>query len=241
MTQNSNPTIVLIPGLGNTRTLWSQQAGALGEAADVIVADIVGCDSVGQMADAVLEQSPSAPLSLVGFSLGGYVALDILKRRDISVARLALISASPYADNEAAVTQRQRLIDKARENYRGLLVDMGKLVVFPRGPHTESTRTCLVEMGEELGVDEFCRQQVVAMKRDDCCDMLATISVPTRILCGRNDLVTPVDGHERLLNGIAGATLEMVSRTGHLLPLERPDAVNRFLLDWLTLPASNQV
>ena len=241
MVQTSKPTVILIPGLGNTERIWSHQIGALGDAADVIVADIGGCQSVGQMANAVLEQAPSAPLSLVGFSLGGYVAMHILRQHADSVARLALISASPYADSEVAIEQRKRLNAAAREDFRRLLVDMGKLVVFPRGPNTESTRICLVEMGEALGVEEFCQQQEAAMKREDCCDLLAEVDVPTRVLCGRNDLVTPIDGNQRLADGIAGASLEIVEKAGHLLPLERPEVVNRFLLEWLKLPADDQV
>lgn len=235
MANASKQVVVLIPGLGNTARLWQHQITALPEAAEVLVPDISGCASVAQIADQVLRDSPSSTLSIVGFSLGGYVAFEIARRSPERMTRLALISSSPFPDTAVAAAQRRRLIEKAREDYGSLLEDMAQLVVFPRGEKAAEARACLIDMGRQLGVEEFCRQQEVAMHRPDCTDVLAQIRVPTRIICGRNDLVTPPDGNQFIAERIVDSQIQIVRGAGHLLPLEQPETVARFLNDWLRI------
>ncbi len=230
-------TVVLIPGMGNNARIWTAQVDELSWDYDVIVADYSGADSIEEMADRVLVQVPAGSFSLVGFSLGGYIALDIIGREANRVERLAFISSSPYADTKEAIQQREFLIGKALEDYDSVLEDMGKFVVFPDGPNAEHTREVLTIMGQELGVEEFCRQQRAAMKRPDCREQLGSIRCPVRVLCGENDPVTPVSGNRFLADNIHGATLKILGKSGHLLPLERPAEVTALLQDWMQLRA----
>jgi len=225
--------IVLLPGLGNTALLWENQLAALSAYGEVFVPDYRGSDSIAQMADSVLTQVPGENLSLVGFSLGGYIALDIVDRHPERLRRLALVSTSPYADTEAAARQRLRLVEIAAVDYDKLLRDMGQFIVSPDGPYAAHARKALVAMGEDLGASEFCRQQQATMARSDCCGLLPGIGLGTRVLCGGKDAVTPVDGNRYLAEHIPGATIEIVEGAGHLLPLESPDRVTRFLINWL--------
>lgn len=235
MTANARPVVVLIPGMGNNARIWTDQVSELSGDYEVIVADYSGAESIEEMADRVLAQVPAGAFSLVGFSLGGYIALDVVGREAERIERLALISSSPYADSEQAIQQREFLIDKALQDYDSVLEDMGNFVVFGDGPNAEHTREMLTIMGHELGVEEFCRQQRAAMMRPDCREQLGSIRCPVRVLCGENDPVTPVSGNRYLADNIRGASLQVVGDCGHLLPLERPAAVNRFLSDWLQL------
>ena len=230
----NKPTAVLIPGLGNTERLWSAQATALKPHCDVVIPDYRGSESIADMADTVMELTPEAsPLSLVGFSLGGYIALDIMGRYTERIERLAFISSSPYADDEDTKRQRQRLMEKAAEDYTALLKDMAKFIVSPMASRADEARRILVAMGQDLGAEEFCRQQRVAMERRDCRDILATIQCPTDVLCGSEDPVTNVAGNRFIADNIKGATLTIVDGASHLLPLEAPVEVTAFLLDWL--------
>ena len=234
----ANPeTVVLVPGMGNNARLWASQVDELSDDYELIVADYVGAESIEEMADRVLAQVPEGSFSLVGFSLGGYIALDMVGRVGERIDRLAFISSSPYADSEQAIQQREFLIGKALENYDAVLEDMGNFVVFRDGPHAEHTREVLTIMGQELGVDEFCRQQRAAMTRPDCREQLGSIGCPVRVLCGENDPVTPVSGNRHLAENIPGASLQILENSGHLLPLERPVEVTGFLRDWLQLAA----
>ena len=230
-------TVVLVPGMGNNARLWAAQVDELNDDYEVIVADYSGAESIEEMADRVLAQVPEGSFSLVGFSLGGYVALAIVGRVSERIERLALISSSPYADSEQAIGQRNFLIGKALENYDAVLEDMGNFVVCRDGPHAERTREILTIMGQELGIDEFCRQQRAAMMRPDCQQKLGSIRCPVRVLCGEEDPVTPVSGNRHLADNIRGASLQILEKTGHLLPLERPAEVTAFLRGWMQLEA----
>ena len=235
MTSDHKPVIVLIPGMGNNARIWTAQVDELSGDYEVIIGDYLGAESIAEMADRVLTQIPTGSFSLVGFSLGGYIAISIVARAGERIERLAFISSSPYADSEQAIKQREFLIDKALQDYESVLRDMGQFVVFADGPHAEHTREVLMIMGQELGVEEFCRQQRAAMTRLDCREQLGSIRCPVRVLCGQEDPVTPVSGNRYIGDNIQGASLRVVEDAGHLLPLERPAEVNGFLRDWLQL------
>lgn len=237
MTTSANPVVVLIPGMGNNVRLWAAQAGDLSDEYAVIIADYAGAASVGEMADRVLAQIPDGSFSLVGFSLGGNIALKLIGRDVERIDRLAFISASPFADSDQAIEQRQFLIAKAQKDYDSVLDDMGKFIVCADGPFAQEAREVLIVMGKELGVDEFCRQQRAAMQRPDACEQLSLIRWPVPVLCGSHDRVTPVSGNRYIADYIPGGTLEVLEDTGHLLPLERPVEVTRFLREWLQLEA----
>lgn len=233
MNKEVRPVVVLIPGMGNNARLWSAQVAELSDNYDVIVADYSGAGSIDEMADHVLLHVPEGSFSLVGFSLGGYIALNLVGRVAERIDRLAFISASPFADSDEVIKQRKLLIEQAKEDYDSVLEGMGKFIVCPDGPHAGETRERVTVMGRELGVEEFCRQQRAAMLRPDSCEQLSSIRLPVRVLCGAKDRVTPVSGNRYIADHIAGASLQVLDDTGHLLPLERPAEVTGFLRDWL--------
>ena len=233
MTADHKPGVVLIPGMGNNARIWAAQIDDLSSDYQVIVADYSGAESIQEMADRLLTQVPAGSFSLAGFSLGGYIALNMVAREAERIERLALISSSPYADSDQAIQQREFLISQALEDYDAVLADMGNFVVFRDGPHAEHTRQVLTLMGQELGVEEFCRQQRAAMTRPDCQEQLGSIRCPVQVLCGENDPVTPVSGNRHLADNIRGASLQVLGNSGHLLPLERPAEVTTFLRAWM--------
>jgi len=235
VTTDQKPVVVLIPGMGNNARLWSAQVDELSDDYEVIVGDYAGAESIVEMADRVLLQVPEGFFSLVGFSLGGYIAMNIFGHARERIDRLAFISSSPYADSEQAIQQREFLIGKALQDYDAVLEDIGNFVVFRGGPHAEHTWEILTIMGQELGVEEFCRQQRATMMRLDCREQLDSIHCPVRVLCGQEDPVTPVSGNRFIADNIRGASLQVLEDSGHLLPLERPAEVNGFLRDWLQL------
>jgi pimeloyl-ACP methyl ester carboxylesterase len=225
--------------MGNTAQLWSAQVSELSDVCTVVVADYAGAESIQVMADRVLEQVPEGRFSLVGFSLGGYIALNLAARVADRIERLAFISASPFADSEQAIEQRQALIEQAHANYKVVLENMSRFIVCADGPLAREARKTAVTMGIELGVDEFCRQQRAAMQRRDAREQLSSIRCDVRVLCGADDKVTPVSGNRYIAEHLPGATLRVLERSGHLLPLERPSEVSAFLYEWLLADTAN--
>jgi pimeloyl-ACP methyl ester carboxylesterase len=84
-----------------------------------------------------------------------------------------------------------------------------------------------------VGREAFIRQQKAILGRPDSRPGLSRIHVPTLVLCGRQDLATPVEAAREIAADIDGARLVVVETCGHLAPLEQPAAVNAALLDWM--------
>ena len=227
-------TVVLIPGMGNTPLLWQAQRESLDSDFNLVLADYRGSSTIEEMADSVLALMPDSPVALAGFSLGGYIALDIVRRYPQRLRQLAFISSSPYADSQAAIEQRHKLIAKSHIDYATLLQDMGKFIIYPKGPNAVEARQCLLEMGLDLGAEEFCRQQNATMQRQDQQELLPMINIPTRVLCGDRDIVTPPAGNQLIADQIPGAKINIIQDSGHLLPLEQPEQVSFFLRKWLS-------
>jgi pimeloyl-ACP methyl ester carboxylesterase len=220
--------------MGNNERLWSAQVEMLSPDTDVVIPDYHGCTSLPEMSAAVVQQLPPGQISLLGFSLGAYIALDIVARHPEQVERLALVSASPFADTEKIANQRRHLIGAAEQDYESLLDSMGDFIVFGDGENATHTRDVLRTMGQELGVEEFCRQQIATMNREDCSAMLGDIRCRTRILCGADDAVTPLVGNQYLADHIPGAEIQVLERCGHIVPLERPTETAGFIKEFLS-------
>jgi pimeloyl-ACP methyl ester carboxylesterase len=88
-------------------------------------------------------------------------------------------------------------------------------------------------MIEETGPEAFVRQLQAIMSRPDSRPQLASIRCPTLVLVGDGDIATPPELHREIATGIAGARLVIVPHCGHLSTIERPDAVNAALVEWL--------
>lgn len=233
MKKTIKPTLVLIPGLGNNARIWAAQIEELSSDYELIVPDYSSAMSIEEMADGVLAEVCVERFSLVGFSLGGYIALNLIQRIPQRIERLAIISSSPYADSDQAAKQREKLIDAANKDYGAVLKNMAKAIVCSDGPNAETAREVLCLMGQEIDVDVFCRHQRAATQRADTRAVLASINCPVRVLVGAQDVVTPVSGNRFFAENISGASLQVIQDSGHLLPLERPNEVNTFLRQWL--------
>jgi pimeloyl-ACP methyl ester carboxylesterase len=92
----------------------------------------------------------------------------------------------------------------------------------------------VIDMAARVGQPAFIRQEIAIMGRADSRPFLKDIKVPTLVLVGEADALTPVAVHEELADGIHGSEFQIVARSGHLTTLEQPDMVNRAMFDWLT-------
>jgi pimeloyl-ACP methyl ester carboxylesterase len=93
--------------------------------------------------------------------------------------------------------------------------------------------TLMAEMARSIGARGQLNQQAAMIARPDSRDDLARVSVPTLVMCGRSDPVTPVADHEVIAAKIPGARLEIIEDCGHLSTIQQPEAVNRVLIEWL--------
>jgi pimeloyl-ACP methyl ester carboxylesterase len=225
--------LLLLPGLLCDAALYAPEIAALGDIAAPIVGDLTRHDSIAGMAAAMLAEMPEY-FSLVGLSMGGYVAQEIMRQAPHRVGRLALLDTSARADSDEQHARRHGLVELAgKGHFKGVTPQLlPQLIGRDRLTDTALVDT-IMAMAERVGHDAFLRQQTAIMGRPDGRADLGRIACPTLVLCGRDDAVTPVALHEEMAAAIPGAELVVVEDCGHLSTIERPEAVNAALRRWL--------
>ncbi len=225
---------VLVPGLLCSPRLYAEQIPALWRLGPVVVADHTRDDSMTDIARRLLAQAPPR-FALVGLSMGGYVAFEVLRQAPDRVAKVALLDTSARPDLPEQGELRRRQIELARGGRFGQIAGM----LFPRlvaaSRHGDKTLEAVVQtMAEETGADAFVRQQTAIMERVDSRPGLAAIRCPALVVVGAEDALTPPDRAAEIAAGIPRARHVVVPNSGHLSTLEQPQAVTRALTEFLS-------
>jgi pimeloyl-ACP methyl ester carboxylesterase len=225
--------LLLLPGLLNTRRLWESQIADLADVADVTVPELWHHDSIGAMAEAALEQAPER-FALGGFSMGGYVAFEILRRAPERVERLALMDTQATPDTPEATARRRGFVEQTKMGrFHGVQPSLLPQIVHRSRLADQSVIQPIVEMAAEVGADGFCRSQVAMIARPDSRPLLVEIKQPTLVLVGRQDIATPLVRAEEMAADISHSQLVVIEQSGHMTPLEKPAEVTAALRRWL--------
>lgn len=226
--------LVLVPGLLCDAQLWRPQAENLAHIADIWIADHTRSGTMAGVARDVLADAPFASFALAGLSMGGYVALEILRQAPQRVARLALLDTAAGAELPAQTQKRMAFIALAESGrFPAVTETLLPLLLHPSRLGESALTGVVKSMAANIGGEAFVRQQHAIMSRADSLPLLAAIGCPALVLCGRQDALTPLAGHEEIAAGIRGARLEVIEDCGHLSTLEKPAAVNAALRRWL--------
>lgn len=224
--------LVLLPGLGCDEALWRAQIVGLADVASCIVGETRLDDTMGAIAERVLAAAPSR-FALGGLSMGGYVAFEIMRRAPERVTRLALFDTGAHADTADASAARHfamAILDTVDLATAGR-ASLPRLVADDA---PEDVRDAVVAMGVRVGRDAYVRQQYANISRADSRPLLGVIAVPTIVVVGERDVLTPPALAREMAAGIPGAALHVVPGSGHLPSMERPDQVTALLRQWLS-------
>ena len=225
--------LALLPGLLLDGGLWGAQIDGLANTADCRVADLSTQESVAAMAADVLAAMPER-FALAGLSMGGYVALEIVRQAPARIAALALLDTSARPDTAEQTSRRRGLIELAQKGtFKGVTRQLLPMLVHTDRLTDETLTIDVMAMAERIGREAFLYQQKAIMTRPDNRALLPHIDCPTLVLCGREDVLTPLDRHEEMAGAIPGASLVVIDACGHLSPLERPAEVTAALRHWL--------
>jgi pimeloyl-ACP methyl ester carboxylesterase len=223
----------LIPGLLASARLYAPQIPELWCLGPVSIADHTRDDTLGAIGRRILASAPPR-FALVGLSMGGYVAFEIMRQAASRVARLALLDTTARPDTPEQSAARRTQLELAAAGRLDEVID----TQFPRCVHPahrgdSGLRETITLMAQDVGPEAFRRQQSATMGRPDSRPTLRTITCPTLVLVGAQDELTPPDRAAEMAQGIAAARLVTVPESGHLSTLEQPRAVTRALIEWL--------
>jgi pimeloyl-ACP methyl ester carboxylesterase len=227
--------IVVIPGLLASPKFYEAQLPALWRFGPVTIANHTRDDSMAAIARRILAAAPPR-FALVGHSMGGYIAFEVMRQAAARIVRLALLDTAARADTPEQTARRRALIALAEGGRFAEVPDL----LFPHFVHPSrrddpALRGIVRQMAEDTGADAFVRQQTAIMQRADSRPDLARIECPTLILVGDTDELTPPDRSAEMANAIAGARLVVVPACGHMSALEHPERVTQSLVEWLAI------
>jgi pimeloyl-ACP methyl ester carboxylesterase len=242
----SGVPVAFIHGFPHNRSLWAPQVGALVDRARCIAPDLRGFGdssrhgpfTIDQYADDVATLLRAIGIEravIAGLSMGGYVAFSLWRRHRALVRALVLADTRAGADTDEARDKRRALIEIARTRGSGAVADAQ--VTGMIGKTTREKRPRMIDevhrMLEGASVEGIVGALEAMMGRADSTPTLATIDVPTLVVVGDEDVLTPPSEAEILRAGIRGSRLEVIEQAGHVSNLERPAAFNHVLSEFL--------
>lgn len=229
-------TLVVIPPLLCDARIFESQIRDLSQDHAVMFAPTTRGERMEEVASQILTWAPSK-FALAGMGMGGMVAMEVLRRAEDRVTRIALISTSPQADTPETAAARETHIIAARAGRWAdvLQHEINSTWMAPTSDKVELVRQ-LTEMGNALGPDVYVKQARTLQRRKDQQATLRSIKQPTVVICGRHDGQYQLKRHEFLAELIPYAQLEVIEQSGYLPTLESPDAVTDVLRAWMKAP-----
>ncbi|MCH8972240.1 MAG: alpha/beta fold hydrolase [Acidobacteria bacterium] len=228
--------LVLLPGTLCDERLFAHQIEHLTDVASVEVGEITTADTITGMAAAVLDRAPPR-FALAGLSLGGIVAIEIMRIAPERISKLALLDTNHNPPTPSQVTSWELFEELTRT---GRFEDVTRRYLLDSLLHDETPESIalVLDMAAGVGPERFLIQNAAQLTRPDNRHVLPTISAPTLVLCGREERVCPVSVHEELAAAIPGAKLVVIPGAGHFSTIDQPELVTQAMLSWLV--ASDQ-
>lgn len=226
--------LILLPGLLCDSTVWTPQKDALrGEFQVAAWMHFYGHDSLAGMAHEVLKAAPPR-FALAGHSMGGRVALEIMRIAPERVERLALFdtTATPATPDEPE--KRHAMIELARsEGMAAVAARWLPLIVHPSRLAEADFMQALTAMICRATPEIYVRQVQALLNRPDYRPILPQIACPTLVACGCDDLWSPVAAHQEIAAAIPGAKFAVIDNCSHMATVEAPAEVTGLTRDWL--------
>lgn len=225
--------ILLVPGLNCTAEIYAHQVPALWRFGPVAIANHTQGSSMAEIAAAILRDAPPK-FALAGFSMGGYLAFEILRQARERVLKLALLDTSARPDTPEGKEKRLSAIALTEQGKFNLAVAQS----FPNAVHPHHVgnaelKALHVRMATAVGGETYIRQQTAIMNRPDSRPELGAINVPTLVVVGDSDAITVPAAAKEMAAGIDGARLVVVPTAGHMALVEQHTIVTAAMVEWL--------
>ncbi|SIN65263.1 Pimeloyl-ACP methyl ester carboxylesterase [Parasphingorhabdus marina DSM 22363] len=229
------PAIVLIPGNMCDATLWDAvRADLRADRWKLVDADVTSDDSIAAMARRMADEIPS-PVVLIGFSMGGIIALEFARLFPDRLAGLVLLDTNPGADLPDRAAARPGQQERVRHGALASIVRDELKPSYLASVNRENgpMKDHLLSMALALGEDAFISQSEALRTRNDNWGILQDIQIPSLVGCGEEDALCPPEWHRKIAQALPNVQLHIVPDSGHMLPLEQPAVFRRILMDYL--------
>jgi len=225
--------LVLLPGMMCDERLFASQINELSKGREVHFAKITDHETISELAFDVLNNAPPV-FALAGLSMGGIVAMEIVSQAPERVERLALLDTNPLAELPDVLKRRGPQIDAIKNGQLKEIIrdEMKPNYLFDGVRKTEILKLCM-DMALDIGPAAFIRQSIALRDRVDQKNTLGSYKRPALVLCGRHDVLCPLERHELMHTLLENSKLEIIEDAGHLPTLEQPKITTMALASWL--------
>ena len=248
--QGAGPPLLLVHGFPLDHSMWRAQIDALSDKYHVIAPDLRGFGrstgladtqtlSMQQMADdlALLLSAIkiSEPVTFCGLSMGGYIAWQFWQHHRAQLGRLILCDTRAVADTEEVARARQMMATQVLHEGNALVADSMLPKLF--ADTTASKQPEIIESTRQVVLSTpattIAAVQRGMAQRPDVTDLLPSIDLPTLVVCGERDTISPVEEMREIAAAIPGARFNVIEKAGHMSPLENPKAFNAAVREFL--------
>lgn len=213
--------------------LYAHQIEALRASYDCKVFVFREQPSMAAMAEHLLANTPER-FTLVGLSLGGYMAFEVIRQALHRIERLVLIDTTAVADHQARREGRLRDIATVQQGgIEALIPELPSRWLLLAHTQNSALVDLMGSMARSVSAQGQFNQQTAMLARPDSHQDLAKVTAPTLLICGRQDPVTPLADHEAMAACVPGSRLVVIEDCGHLSTIEQPIAVTQALAHWL--------
>ncbi len=225
--------LVLLPGMMCDARLFQPQISVFSGDRAVHVAPIGGYATIQEIAAEVLSHAPKK-FALAGLSMGGIVAMEMLRQAPDRIDRIALLDTNPKAETDSVKAMREPQIAKVQAGeLAAVMRDEMKPNYLSDGPRRDGVLDLCMAMATDLGPDIFTRQSRALQTRPDQTDTLRHATCQALVLCGEDDALCPIYRHDLMHDLMRGSRLEIIKNAGHLPTLEQPETTTAALRRWL--------
>ncbi|HFL2714601.1 TPA: alpha/beta fold hydrolase [Legionella pneumophila] len=224
--------IVFIPGALATSRLWDHQSNYFQNDQHLHFVDVLNSQSIEEMADRYIPIAPKKCI-LIGFSMGGYIALELYRLIPERIEKLILINSGAKLISEKGQLERERSLDLINNGKFEFLIKL----IFKNSIYDKEKHKLLLplaqKMAQEVGVENYKNQLNAILNKPDHSSLLPHIRCPTLLIASKEDLVMPNERSEHMAHNIPNSELVYLEACGHMAMLERPEKINQIVKDWM--------
>lgn len=225
----SKPNLVLLPGFLSDATVWMHQVKHLSRIANIKVIPLLHENTAEKMINKVLDNAADQ-FALAGHSIGGWIALEVARKAPERITKLCVLDTMARPDTPEIVENRKKRIESVKANeFEKFASELADYLVV-----NTAVKTDVLNMFLAAGAQAVIDQQNAMIHRQASLTFLKDIRCPTLVIAAGADRYFPVELHEEMVNHIPHSKLAIVEDSGHMSPMEMPQAVTALMRYWLS-------